>query len=116
MKLLTSLLPLTLALSSAQVYAQDSTQHASQANKHSALAVSHGAASGAKVASAAVAVPLIVAGSAGVASAAGGSALLDSATKPAPLPVTEVTITADPAPNQAMQIKTQTTIQANKEG
>ncbi|WP_281560330.1 hypothetical protein [Thalassomonas sp. RHCl1] len=119
MKLLTSFftttIALTLALSSTPIYAQDSAQHTSKAGKHSALAVSHGAASSAKVASAAVAVPLLVVGSAGVASVAGGSALIDSATKPKPLTVTEVTITADPAPNQAMQTKRQTTIEIKQE-
>lgn len=123
MKLLTSFfkttisstIALTIALGSTQVYARDSAQHTSKAGKHSTLAVSHGAASSAKVASAAVAVPVLIVGSAGVASIAGGSALIDSATKPEPLTITEVTITADPAPNQAMQTNTQTTIKIKQE-
>lgn len=86
------------------VFAADSTQHASKASKHSALAVKHGAISSAKVASGVVAVPLIVVGSAGVASAAAGSALMANAVDQGPLTITEITITTDPSPKAVMKI------------
>jgi len=102
---------LSLALSSTltanSAFASDSVSHASKASKHSVLAVSHGLASTAKVASAAVAVPLLVVGSVGVVSGAAGSTLMTSAINHnEPLTITEITITADPSPKAQMKSKT----------
>ncbi|MFD2167474.1 hypothetical protein ACFSJY_14590 [Thalassotalea euphylliae] len=96
--------------------AEPSTNHGSEASKHSALALSHGAAGSAQVASAVVAVPLIVTGgvalSAGVASVELADGISDAAVskghssktaKPAELEVTEITITVDRSPAEAMK-------------
>lgn len=113
-----------VSLLSLPAYAESgSVHHSGQASKHSVLAVAHGVGDSAKVASAVVAVPIIVAG--GVSLAAGSTAVaigesigngaqhLSShhhrhATHTGPLKITEITITADPAPNQ-MGANTQTT-------
>lgn len=115
MKTLSSLTCIALLLASASTYAEPSSNHASKASKHSALAVSHGVAGSAQVASAAVAVPLIVGGgvvlSAGLASAAAVDELSDvssrkvSRVKHVELEVTEVTITVDAPPAQAIKRK-----------
>ena len=91
---------LILSLASTAVIADNSAQHTSKAVKHSALAVTHGVASTAKVASAVVAVPLIVAGSA---SLAVGTSIAASTAKGGPLVITEKTITVDPAPKMVMK-------------
>lgn len=92
-----------------------SVHHSGQASKHSVLAVAHGVGSTAKVASAVVATPIIAAG--GVSLATGASAVSVGGTiatsannastvqvnQNQPLVVTDMVITADPAPNQAMQ-------------
>ncbi len=100
-------LVLITSLLATSTFAADSAHHTSQAGKHSALAVSHGAASTAKVASAVVAVPLIAAGSvmqgAGALSGSAGNALMANATKKGELRVTEITITADAAPQDVMK-------------
>ena len=88
-----------------------SVDHSGQASKHSVLAVAHGVGSGVKVASAVVAAPIILAG--GVSLAAGSTAMAvgDSIASSGqrvsvhphnngPLEITNITITADPAPNQ----------------
>jgi len=111
MKLFKKVILLSLALSSTltanPALASDSANHASKAGKHSVLAVGHGLASTAKVASAAVAVPLLVVGSVGVVSGAAGSALMTSAIgHNEPLTITEITITADPSPKAQMKAKT----------
>jgi len=98
----TLIIALTTSLA-APVFAADSGQHASKASKHSALAIKHGATSTAQVASGVVAVPLIVVGSAGVASAAAGSALMEHAVDKGPLTITEITITTDPSPKAVMK-------------
>jgi len=103
MKKLTSLKAnalLILSLSSSAVIADNSAQHTSKAAKHSALAVTHGVASTAKVASAVVAVPLIVGGSASIAA---GTSIAASSVKSGPLVITEKTITVDPAPKMIMK-------------
>lgn len=104
MKKLTSLKTsalLILSLTSSAVMADNSAQHTSKAVKHSALAVTHGVASTAKVASAVVAVPLIVAGSA---SLAAGTSIAASSVNHGPLIITEKTITVDPAPKMIMKM------------
>ncbi|TPH15778.1 hypothetical protein EPA86_08665 [Litorilituus lipolyticus] len=125
---------LTCSLSTNAI-AADSAQHTSKAGKHSALATSHGVASTAKVAAAVVAVPVAVSGGAmlgtGVVSAGAGSekvgsqvALSGAVTMSAAaqavhsikyehkdeLIISDITITADPAPQTVMQQnKTETT-------
>ena len=101
-------------------FAVDSAHHTSQAGKHSALAVSHGAASTAKVASAVVAVPLIAVGSvmqgAGTLTGSAGKALMANAKHKGELTVTELTITADAAPLTVMKthVNNQETINTTK--
>ena len=122
-------LVLITSLLTTSTFAADSAHHTSQAGKHSALAVSQGAKSTAKVASAVVAVPVAIAGGAmlgtGIASAAVGSEkvgstvaltgalgisaaakAIDSVGKDDKLVISDVTITADPAPQKVMQKKT----------
>ncbi|MFT6268658.1 MAG: hypothetical protein ACJAVV_001473 [Alphaproteobacteria bacterium] len=90
-----------------------SVNHSGQASKHAVLALGHGARSSAKVASAVVAAPIMVAG--GLSLAAGSTALLlgDSLASSGqhvsahthtdgPLDITDMVITADPAPNQVI--------------
>ncbi len=80
MKITTIALIFTLSvtsITSVTAQAEGSAQHSGQASKHSVLAVGHGALSTVKVASAVVAVPVVVAGSVVVAdhrdwSASGG--------------------------------------------
>lgn len=117
MKLTTIALIFSLSVTSVAVQAEGSTHHSGQASKHSVLAVGHGAVSTAKVASAVVAVPLVVAGSvaltAGAASVQTGTSIADSASKHhhhGPLVITETTITADPAPNKIIVIQEKQTV------
>lgn len=101
-----------------------SVHHSGQASKHVVLAVVDGVETGAKVASAVVAAPIVIAG--GVSLAAGsvavsvGDSIAQSgqrisvhAHSNAPLEVTDLVITADPAPNQvtppATKVKSKTT-------
>jgi hypothetical protein len=120
MKLTTIALVFTLCITSVAAQATDSVQHSGQASKHSVLAVGHGAMSTTKVASAVVAVPLVVAGSlavsAGTASLKAGKYIANSASNHhhhGPLVITETTITADPAPNKIIVTqKKQTVIQS----
>ncbi|REL30958.1 hypothetical protein [Thalassotalea euphylliae] len=106
----------TTLLAPIAAYAEPSTNHGSEASKHSALALSHGAAGSAQVASAVVAVPLLVGGSvavsAGVASVELAEGMSDAATSsarsvkhhhPVELEVTEITITVDRSPTEAMK-------------
>jgi hypothetical protein len=88
-----------------------SVHHSGQASKHTILAIGHGIGSSAKIASAVVAAPIMIVG--GVSLAAGSSAMaignsiatsgrgvsVHSHTS-GPLEITELVITADPAPNQ----------------
>ncbi|WP_339724214.1 hypothetical protein [uncultured Paraglaciecola sp.] len=120
MKFTTIALVFTLCITTITAQAEGSTHHSGQASKHSVLAVSHGAVSTAKVASAAVAVPLMVAGSvaltAGAASVKTGTSIGDLASRPAhhgPLVITETTITADPAPNKVLVIHNKHTLIQN---
>lgn len=88
---------------SSLTFAADSSDNFSAGSKHSALASSHVVVGSAQVTASAVAIPLIAIGSVGVVSAAAGSAILDSPRAYQPLEVTEITITQDPSPAQAMQ-------------
>lgn len=114
MKRLTTALLLTLSLFSNVTLAKDSVHHSGQASKHSAIAGSQGLASTATVASAVVAVPVVMA--VGASLVAGsvivevGDAISDSVkashasshTHHHTLIITERTITADPAPNKVI--------------
>ena len=118
MKNTRSTLMLTALLSSAllshSAMADDSIDHSGKASKHSVLAASEGLATTASVASAVVAVPVVLTGSVVVA----GSAVNESARNlhrashqssvahDQPLVITETIITADPAPNQVVTTKT----------
>ncbi|GLX84916.1 hypothetical protein tloyanaT_11680 [Thalassotalea loyana] len=101
-------------VTSFNAFSEPSSEHASQASKHSALAIGHGSIASTQVASAVVAVPLIVGGSvavsAGQASVEVGDGLSKVVTsktvkkqKPVELEVTEVTITIDRSPAEAMK-------------
>lgn len=117
MKLTTIALVFTLSITSVAAQAEGSTHHSGKASKHSVLAVAHGAVSTAKVASAAVAVPLVVAGSvaltSGAASVKTGASIANSTSRHhhhGPLVITETTITADPAPNKVIVIQEKQTV------
>lgn len=84
------------------------SDNASQAGKHSALAAGHSVVAGTKVVSAAVAVPLVIAGAAGTVSGHAGEALLEHAFAPQPLEISDEVIVADPAPRQLRQNQEQT--------
>ena len=118
MKTLTYLTCVSVLLTSFATFAEPSANHSSKASKHSALALSHGVAGSAQVASAAVAIPLLVTGSvalsAGAASVALAEGLSDATTSKArkvqpakhvALEVTEITITVDRSPDQAIKDK-----------
>ena len=110
-----TLLALTLTCTTITVHAEGSSHHSGQASKHSALALTQGVASTAKVASVAVAAPLILAGGVSLVT---GSVITESGRKVAnshahhgPLVISETTVTADPAPNQVIIIQNnQTTV------
>ena len=120
MKLTTIALVFTLcatSMTSITAQAEGSAHHSGQASKHSVLAIGNGAVSTAKVASAVVAVPLVIAGSvtltAGAASVHTGASIADSASSRhhhGPLVITETTITADPAPNKVIVTQKKQTI------
>ncbi|NTS75747.1 hypothetical protein HR060_02605 [Catenovulum sp. SM1970] len=99
MKTKLSIILLAACLTSTCSFANGSMDNSQQASKHSALAASHGTKASVQVASVASAVPLISVGSAGVVSVAAGASIIDAAvSKPQPLEVTEITITADRSP------------------
>lgn len=116
MKALSYLTCSAILFSSLTVFAEPSSNHSGKASKHSALALSHGVAGSAQVASAAVAVPLIVGGSVALSAGAASVELAEGLSKVASskvektnqtqvvvLEVTEITITADRSPAKAMQ-------------
>ena len=126
MKNTRSTLMLTALLSSAllthSALADDSINHSGKASKHSALAASEGLATTASVASAVVAVPVVLTGSVVVAGSALTESVVDESTHALhrashqssvahnqPLVITETIITADPAPNQVVTTKTKVT-------
>jgi hypothetical protein len=88
-------------------FAADSGQHLSKAGKHSALAVSAGIATTVKVASAVVAVPLIATGSvmvvAGTMSTEAGASVMDKIDHHDEIIISDITVTADPSPREAMK-------------
>ncbi len=94
------------ALFATQACAADSTKNASDASKQAALASKSGVTASGQAASAVVAVPLVVSGAAGAVSTTVGTASLENASgKKEALPVTDVTVTADPAPKKVMPEK-----------
>jgi len=103
-KILTVAVLMTLGTTQA-AYAQGSAQHFSEAVGHSAQATGHSIVAGAKLASSAVAVPLIVIGGVGQVSQAAGEDLWDIANQPigAPLPISDETVSVGPAPNIAIK-------------
>lgn len=111
MKTLTTLLTLILGVSSYSVKAAGASENGSEASKHSVLAVSHGVASTAQVASAVAVVPLAVVASVGEVSGKAANNLADFASgKPKKateqeLEISEITITVQRSPKQAMADK-----------
>lgn len=110
MKLINLSIFVTLLTATLPSYAKGPSENLSAASKHSALATAHSVKGTVQVASVAAAVPLIAVGSAGVASVAAGEKMLEVASakprkaqKPAPLDITEITITVDRSPAQAMK-------------
>ena len=97
------MLILAMLVTTTHAFADGSSKNASKASKHSVLAIAHGTAFSAKVASGVIAVPLLVVGSVGIASAQAGTALMKNAVENAPLVITEITVTADPAPEVIMK-------------
>ncbi len=118
MKTLSYLTCVSVLLTSMTTFAEPSTNHSGKASKHSALALSHGVKGSAQVASAAVAVPLVVAGSVALSAGAASIEMSEGLSKVASskatqvkhakkieLEVTEITITVDRAPDQVMKDK-----------
>ena len=85
----------------APVLAGGSAQHFSKAVTHSAQAVAHSTAAGVKLVSGVAAVPLMITGEIGKASGQLGEAMWDEANTE--LPITDETITAGPAPADAVK-------------
>lgn len=101
MKTLNKVLLIALTMTSFHSLADSgASQNASAASKHSALAASHGALASAKIGSAVIATPLIIAGSVGNVSLQAGSTLMKNAVENKPLEITDKTITAAPSPQQ----------------
>jgi len=108
MKTLNKLLLITLTMTSLHTLADSgSSKHASAASKHSALAASHGTVAIAKLGSAVIATPLIVAGAIGHVSLQAGLALMEKSVSTTPLEITDKTITAAPSPAQIMKTNQQ---------
>jgi len=91
----------TLILSHA-VLAADSVGNAAASVKHSGQVIKHGAIASGQLISGAVAAPLIVVGELGKATGVAGEALMDVATDKQPLDISDVNITAEPAPADVM--------------
>jgi hypothetical protein len=109
MKLINTLVVLSLSCTTFILHAEGSVNHSAQASKHSVLAVTEGLVSTAKVASVVVAAPLIVVGGTslvtGSAIAESGNKIKSSHAHDGPLVISEKTVTADPAPNQIIIIQ-----------
>ena len=116
MKTITYLSCISVLLTSFSSIAEPSSEHVSKASKHSALAVAHGTVGSVQVASGVVAVPLLVAGSVAVSvgeasvdmgqnmsKVASHSPSQNKHQKVVELEVTEITITVDRSPAQAME-------------
>lgn len=116
MKTLSFLASSILLITSVSSYAEPPSQEFSHASKHSALAMSHGSKGSAQVASGVVAVPIILSAGVIVGTSVAASAIEDSASDLAKsstsktahkhdvaLEITEITITVDQAPKDAMK-------------
>ena len=79
------------------------SENISAASKHSVLSVSHGVKASGQVVSGVIAVPLIIVGQIGSVSLEAGESLMKNDTGSEELMITELTITADPAPQSVMQ-------------
>lgn len=88
-----------------QANAQGSVNHSAQASEHSAQATGHVIVGGVKGVASVAAVPLVVSGAIGHSADQAGQAMADFADMPIgkPLPITEKTVTAGPAPSQALK-------------
>lgn len=91
---------------SSLAFSENSIRHASNASKHSILTVSHGVAGSAKVVSAVVAIPLVIAASTAEVSKI-SSQNLSSGESPQNrtqvLVLTDKVVTADPSPRNFLQ-------------
>ena len=94
----------SLLLAGQTAMAEGSVRHSAQALNHSLQASAHSVGAAAKLTSAAVAMPLIAVGAVGHVSGEAGKALLDEANSDfnTPLTVSDETVTAGPAPDQAV--------------
>ncbi|WP_111978598.1 hypothetical protein [Algibacillus agarilyticus] len=96
----------SLTLFSLNTYALGgASEHSGQASKHSVLTVAHSGGAVIKTASAVVAVPLIVVGEVGDLAQSAGNKLLENANCNTPLEITDHTVIAGPAPQDALKIK-----------
>ncbi len=103
MKKMTQFAVVTFAfMTSHAVLAADSVGNAAASVNHSGKAIKHAAIASGQVVSGAVAVPLIAAGELGKASGKAGEALMDVAMDKQPLEVSDITLTAEPAPAVVM--------------
>ena len=110
MKFIKPLIISSVLITTMPYQADAASDNYSAASKHSALATTHSAKGTAQVASGVVAVPLIAAGSVGLVSLAAGDKVIRNAkalgkTADEPLEITEVTITVDRSPAEAMKKK-----------
>ena len=94
----------SLLLAGQTAMAEGSIRHSGQALTHSVQASAHSVGAAAKLTSAAVAIPLIAVGAVGQVSGEAGKVLLDEANGDfdKPLTVSDETVTAGPAPDQAV--------------
>ena len=94
----------SLFLAGQAALAEGSVRHSGQALTHSVQASAHSVGAAAKLTSAAVALPLVAVGAVGHVSGEAGKALLDEANSDfkTPLTVSDETVTAGPAPDQAV--------------
>lgn len=97
-------LMLSIAIIAGEAVASDPVRHSGQASAHSAMAVGEFALAGAKLATGAVAVPLMISGGVGALSGEAGSSLWHAAggTIGDPLPVADETYVTTPSPRDAM--------------
>ena len=94
----------SLLLAGQNAMAEGSVRHSGQALTHSVQASAHSVGAAAKLTSAAVALPLVAVGAVGHVSGEAGKALLEEANSDfnTPLTVSDETVTAGPAPDQAV--------------
>lgn len=116
MKTLSYLACLTFITAPFFTYAEPASQEFSHASKHSALAASHGINGSAQVASGVIAVPIVVTAGVAIGASVASAAIEGSVSELADasarkvvhshdveLEITEITITVDQAPKDAMK-------------